>query len=118
VGSATHLTFWLRRVTCNRCIDSVRRLRHRLELPMDPLPEPVAAPVTGDPLLGDLLQQLVAELPPHPRMVVTLRFQEDLDPAQIAAIVDMPLNTVKSHLRRSMDVLRRRLADRGHFDEP
>src|SRR5512147_2569678 len=39
VVSAAHLTFWLRRVTCNRCIDSVRRLRHRLELPMDPLPE-------------------------------------------------------------------------------
>jgi RNA polymerase sigma-70 factor (ECF subfamily) len=47
-------------------------------------------------------------------MVVTLRFQEDLDLSEIATIVDMPLNTVKSHLRRSMDALRRKLADRGH----
>jgi RNA polymerase sigma-70 factor (ECF subfamily) len=117
VESAAHLTFWLRRVTCNRCIDTVRRSQHRLELPMNPLPEPVAVPPSADPLLGALLQQLVAELPPHPRMVVTLRFQEDLDPAEIAAIVDMPLNTVKSHLRRSMEVLRRRLAHLGHVDE-
>jgi RNA polymerase sigma-70 factor (ECF subfamily) len=117
VESAAHLTFWLRRVTSNRCIDSVRRSHHRLELPMDPLPEPETAPASDDPLLGDLLRELVAELPPHPRMVVTLRFQEDLDPAEIAAIVGMPVNTVKSHLRRSMDVLRRKLADRGHLHE-
>ena len=58
-----------------------------------------------------------AELPPTPRIVVTLRFQEDLDLAEIAAIVDMPLNTVKSHLRRSMEALRRKLADRGHVHE-
>jgi DNA-directed RNA polymerase specialized sigma24 family protein len=32
-------------------------------------------------------------------------------------ITDMPVNTVKSHLRRSMDVLRRKLADKGHIHE-
>jgi RNA polymerase sigma-70 factor (ECF subfamily) len=117
VESGAHLTFWLRRVTANRCIDAVRRSQHRFELPADPLPEPAVAPASGDVLLGELLRELVAELPPHPRMVVTLRFQEDLDPAEIAAIIDMPVNTVKSHLRRSMDVLRRKLAERGHDHE-
>ena len=112
VESPSHLIFWLRRVTSNRCIDSIRRLRHRYELPMDPLPEASAAPPAADPLLGALLARLVAELPPHPRIVVTLRFQEDLEPTEIAAIVDMPVNTVKSHLRRSMDVLRRKLGAR------
>ena len=116
VESAAHLTFWLRRVTSNRCIDSVRRSQHRFEVAMDPLPEPAVAASPGDPLLGELLRELVAELPPHPRMVVTLRFQEDLDPSEIAAIIDVPVNTVKSHLRRSMDVLRRKLRDRGHHE--
>lgn len=117
VESARHLVFWLRRVTSNRCIDWVRSPQRRRELPIDGVREPSATPRFDDPLLGELLRTVVAELPPHPRMVVTLRFQEDLDLSEIAAIIDMPVNTVKSHLRRSMDALRRKLADRGHVYE-
>jgi RNA polymerase sigma-70 factor (ECF subfamily) len=49
---------------------------------------------------------LISQLPPAPRAVVLLRYQEDLDPTEIAETLDMPLNTVKSHLRRSLEVLR------------
>lgn len=117
VESARHLVFWLRRVTSNRCIDAVRSARRRRELPIDMLAEPAIAPRFGDPLLGDLLRSLVGELAPAARIVVTLRFQEELDLSEIAAITDMPVNTVKSHLRRSMEALRRKLADRGHVYE-
>jgi RNA polymerase sigma-70 factor (ECF subfamily) len=117
VESARHLVFWLRRVTSNRCIDAVRHAHRRREIPMDALAEPEVAPRFGDPLLGDLLRSLVSELTPDARMVVTLRFQEDLDVSEIAAVVDMPVNTVKSHLRRSMEALRHKLADRGHIYE-
>ena len=117
VESARHLLFWLRRVTSNRCIDFVRSARRRRELPLDELNEPSAQPQMNDPLLGQLLRSLVAELTPDARIVVTLRFQEDLDMAEIAAILDMPINTVKSHLRRSMDALRRKLKNKGHVYE-
>jgi RNA polymerase sigma-70 factor (ECF subfamily) len=115
--SADHMTFWLRRVTSNRCIDSIRRLWRRFEFAVDRLPERADGPVHGDPFLGGLLQKLVAELPPHPRMVVTLRYQEDLEPVEIAKMLDMPVNTVKSHLRRSMESLRKRLAALGYANE-
>ena len=117
IESARHLLFWLRRVTSNRCIDWVRSPRHRREVPMDHLHEPASTPRLRDPMLDALLRRLVAELPPHPRIVVTLRFQEDLELSDIAAIVDMPVNTVKSHLRRSLETLRRKLADQGHVHE-
>ena len=117
VESARHLVFWLRRVTSNRCIDCVRSSQRWRELPIDGLREPGVQPRFGDPLLGELLRTLVGELTPDARLVVTLRFQEDLDLSEIAAVTDMPLNTVKSHLRRSMDALRRKLADRGHVYE-
>jgi RNA polymerase sigma-70 factor, ECF subfamily len=117
VESAAHLTFWLRRVTSNRCIDSVRRLRHRFELAMERVPEQPVSGHTGDPFLGALLQRLVGELAPQPRMVVTLRYQEGLEPTEIASILNMPVNTVKSHLRRSMEWLRSKLAARGYADE-
>ena len=117
VESARHLVFWLRRVTSNRCIDSVRTARRRRELPIDEMHEPSVPPRFNDPLLGELLRTLVAELAPDARIVVTLRFQEDLDMSEIAAITDMPVNTVKSHLRRSMDALRRKLKEKGHTYE-
>jgi RNA polymerase sigma-70 factor, ECF subfamily len=117
VESARHLVFWLRRVTSNRCIDCVRSARRRHEVPIDELQEPTAPVVFGDPLLGALLRSLVGELTPDARMVVTLRFQEDLNMSEIAEIIDMPVNTVKSHLRRSMDTLRRKLNDKGHVYE-
>jgi RNA polymerase sigma-70 factor (ECF subfamily) len=118
IESAAHLVFWLRRVTSNRCIDWVRTPRHRLEQPLDAHREPAAATRMRDPMLDALLRRLVAELPPQPRIVVTLRFQEDMDLSEIADVLDMPLNTVKSHLRRSMEALRRKLLDRGHEYEP
>jgi RNA polymerase sigma-70 factor (ECF subfamily) len=42
--------------------------------------------------------------------VVILRYQEDLGPAEIAQVLDMPVATVKSHLQRSLDMLRDKLA--------
>ncbi len=117
VESARHLVFWLRRVTSNRCIDSVRSAQRRREQPLDEMHEPSVSPRFSDPLLGALLRTSIAELAPDARIVVTLRFQEDLDMSEIAAITDMPVNTVKSHLRRSMEALRRKLKDKGHLYE-
>jgi RNA polymerase sigma-70 factor (ECF subfamily) len=62
--------------------------------------------VSGDPLLHRTLRAVLLRLPEIPRAVVVLRFQEDLDPLDIAATLDLPVNTVKSHLRRSLDWLR------------
>ena len=116
--SPAHVRFWLCKVTSRRCIDRVRRLSWRLERVNGIVPEQPVLPGGGDPMLANMLRRLVAELSPQARMVVTLRFQEDLQQPEIAQILDMPLNTVKSHLLRSLETLRAKLADRGTFDEP
>jgi len=119
ISSAAHLLFWLRRVTAHRAIDAARRDRHRVRERPDEVPELVVVRHDGDPLLVRTLRRLVAALPPAPRTVVTLRYQEDLDPAEIAMMLDMPVNTVKSHLRRALAVLRARAAQAlaGEEDE-
>jgi RNA polymerase sigma-70 factor (ECF subfamily) len=38
--------------------------------------------------------------------VMVLRYQEDLMPEEIARILEMPVRTVKSHLQRSLAMLR------------
>jgi RNA polymerase sigma-70 factor (ECF subfamily) len=48
-------------------------------------------------------------LAPHPRAVMLLRYQEDRDVAEIAAMLDMPVNTVQSHIKRSLTALRGRM---------
>lgn len=108
IESPAHLKFWLRRVTSHRCIDHVRK--HRMKIvSVDDAPEPVAPADFRDSLMTEALRRIVATLPEKPRLVVTLRYQEDLDPTEIAEMLDMPLNTVKSHLRRSLAILREKV---------
>ncbi|MGB5035992.1 MAG: sigma-70 family RNA polymerase sigma factor, partial [Blastocatellia bacterium] len=107
--NADHVRFWLRRVTSHRCIDAMRRRRIRPMIGLDDVPEPIAQAEPGDPIMRGRLQRLVAALPEPARMIVILRFQEDLGPADIAEVLDMPVNTVKSHLQRSLAVLRGKL---------
>ena len=110
ITSPSHLLFWLRQVTTRRCIDTIRRTRLKAVC-LDDLEELASPGITADPLLDRRLKRLVADLPEMQRIVVTLRYQEDLDPAEICRIVAMPVNTVKSHLHRALQALRRKLGE-------
>ena len=111
IESPSHLVHWLRQVTTRRCIDVVRRSKHLRLVPLDTIQEAQAKDRGADPLLDRKLRQLIAALPDVQRAIVTLRYQEDLDPSEICRIVDMPVNTVKSHLHRALQALRRKLGE-------
>ena len=109
--SAAHLAFWLRRVTMNRAIDRLRREPRFEMVPLEYAVVPVEDESREDPLLQRRLRGLVAGLSPAPRAVVLLRYQEDLDPVEIARALNMSVNTVKSHLKRSLASLRESLGE-------
>ncbi len=104
--SDAHAAAWLRKVTCHRCIDYARRRRRNLAL--DDIPEPASEPAPGDPVLAHRMQRMVASLPPRVRAVVVLRYQEDLEPEEIARVLGWRVNTVKSRLHRSLKMLRQK----------
>jgi RNA polymerase sigma-70 factor, ECF subfamily len=106
--SPEHVTFWLRKVTSHRCIDYARRQKWS-QVSLDDVPELAAATTARDPLLQRKLRQLVASLPERARAVVILRYQEDLTPTEIAEVLTMPVATVKSHLQRSLSMLREKI---------
>jgi RNA polymerase sigma-70 factor, ECF subfamily len=109
IESVEHLGFWLRRVAANLAIDWLRRLPYSATQPLE---EGADVPVQDpdcDPLMSRELMRLLGELAPHPRAVMLLRYQEDQDVAEIAAALDMPVNTVKSHIKRSLTALRGRM---------
>lgn len=109
VQSPAHLVFWLRKVTLNRAIDRLRREPRQTVSLEDAGSLAVDAAEQRDPLLQRRLRALLAQLPPAPRAVMLLRYQEDLNPNEIARTMNMSINTVKSHLKRSLATLRERL---------
>jgi RNA polymerase sigma-70 factor (ECF subfamily) len=109
IESPEHATWWLRRAICHRAIDEMRKRRLRPRVGLESAPEPADGVATPDPMLRERLKKLVDTLPEKARLVVMLRYQEDLDPADIAEMLEMPVSTVKSHLHRSLALLRGKL---------
>jgi RNA polymerase sigma-70 factor, ECF subfamily len=112
IKSGSHLVFWLRKVTSHRCLDYIRGQKHRAHLSLEEVREKPVSHKDPDPLMSGHLRRMVGSLPEKARMVVVLRYQEDLTPTEIAEILEMPVNSVKSHLRRSLALLREKMSSR------
>jgi RNA polymerase sigma-70 factor (ECF subfamily) len=52
------------------------------------------------------IEELLASLPEAQRAALVLRYQEELTPEEIAAMLKSPLATVKSQLQRGLKLLR------------
>jgi len=102
---------WLYRIVVRRAFDRAAVLKGRRgrEASAEGI-ESVAAEGAGpDPEARERavrLERLVAELPEVPRTVVTLYYYQDRSVAEVARILRMPENTVKTHLSRARAALR------------
>jgi RNA polymerase sigma-70 factor (ECF subfamily) len=114
VADERHLRHWLIRTVSHRAIDRLRLRGRRITGTATALDTLSAPSVECDPLLAQALARLLATLAGPARAVIVLRFQEDLDPTEIATALDMPLNTVKSHLRRSLESLKAAAPELDH----
>ena len=83
----------------------------RRPVPVGDLPAVADSARSDDDRLVDrlLVAQALTVLPDVPRQVVELAFYSDLTQMQIAETLDMPLGTVKSHMRRALLSLRAHL---------
>lgn len=108
-----HVQRWLRRVTCNRCIDVQRRQRVRSALPLDEARDRAEMPGEADLLLQRHVREVAESLPGQARAILLLRYQEELSPAEIGQTLDVPLNTVRSQLHRALTLMRRKLEQLG-----
>lgn len=108
LASEDHVTAWLRRVTCHRATDALRRRAARGGSAMEEFDEnlvPMPVPREPSPLMNSV-EQLLLTLPPAQRTVMVLRYQEEMEPEDIAIELRMPLATVRSHLQRALKLMR------------
>ena len=108
-------TTWLYRIVHNLCLNRLPGLQREL-LQTEPLEEVLADPGPSPADLFAVRQQMVFlhaqldRLPEKYRLGLTLRYLQHLSYDEIAAALEMPMGTVKTHIHRARRLLRERLS--------
>ncbi len=115
---------WVYRIATNTALDELRKRKRRpqLHVVVDDADAPYREPADElahrhvDGVVDRIaIDAALAELPEEFRVAVVMRDVADLDYAEIAAALDLPLGTVKSRIARG----RRLLIDKlGNRDDP
>jgi RNA polymerase sigma-70 factor (ECF subfamily) len=105
---------WLFVVVRNLCLSQLRRGARRREQSLEEVaepraqgPDPACACAAGE--RGRLVAEAVARLPLELREVLILREYEAMNYEAIAAMMEIPLGTVRSRLARAREALRQSL---------
>jgi RNA polymerase sigma-70 factor (ECF subfamily) len=127
--SRTEMAFkpWLFQIAVNLCRDLARKkrpdafadlAREDEDDPEEKIEDEAPLPLdqTEEHELECALALAVASLPEVYRAAVTLRYTEELSYEEIAAVLKLPVNTVRTHLFRAKTMLRKSLADWGVGD--
>jgi RNA polymerase sigma-70 factor (ECF subfamily) len=106
-------TTWLYRVAMNAALDELRR-RARRPIPVETLPEAVTPTAATDGVEARVdLDAALGAVPVDYRVAVVLRDLCDLDYAEIAVVLDLPVGTVRSRISRGRAALAAILGNPG-----
>lgn len=101
---------YVRRMVVNAHVSLWRRTGRR-ESPVPVVALTEAADPAEQVAARDAVRRVCDTLPRKQRAAVVLRFYEDRDYADIAAVLGCSEATARSHVHRALEALRRRLAD-------
>ncbi len=105
---------WLYRVTMNTFLNANRALKREQEVVGSLVPETETESLASRLDTAMDVQVAVRDLPTEFRSVVLLRYVADLSYKEIASVLEVPLGTVQSRLRRALDKLGHNLGDQGY----
>jgi RNA polymerase sigma-70 factor, ECF subfamily len=93
---------WLYAIARNTCLSALRSEGYRRTSALEDVTEPGA--VSSTPLKLNV-EQCVERLPEPQRQIISLFYLQDRSVADVAEMLDLPENTVKSHLHRARRAL-------------
>lgn len=113
------LSTWFHRVTVNAALDLVRKRKRREHASVDELTDrPAGEPGPEAEAIASVrareVHRALGVLPPDQRALIVMHDLQDLDYAECAEALGIPLGTVKSRLHRARLALAREL---GHLRE-
>ncbi|GAA4694949.1 SigE family RNA polymerase sigma factor [Nocardioides conyzicola] len=103
---------YVRRMVVNAHISAWRRGGRR-ELSVAEVRDTSVSDVADRVATGDAVWRVCGTLPPQQRAAVVLRYYEDLEYAEIAAILGVTQATVRSHVHRALAAMRAELQEDG-----
>lgn len=105
---------WVQRIVTNICIDHCRRRKESTSIDEHDIPLQDKADVEGEVELAYLakdVREAINLLPDQHRTVIVLRYIQDFSYAEISEALQLPINTVKSHLFRARQHLQKLLQE-------
>jgi len=113
---------WLYRIATNLCIDRIRKKKPDYFLDAElagtdglTMYSQIAAEGKSPDSevetmeLQEIVQQEILRLPDKYRVIIVLRYIDDLSLNEISEVLDMPLGTVKTRIHRGREALRKQL---------
>ena len=96
------LSTWIYAITRNAAVSALRRRRPSVSM-SDPAVEAEAAGIAAEPASPEdaTLWRHVDGLPDKQRQAVILYYQDERSVDEVAAMMGIPVNTVKTHLHRA-----------------
>lgn len=124
------LSTWIYRIAFNVCAADLERARNRVtfisidDADEDGGPRLELKDAGQDPeALVDRIdfkwtvQRLLDRLPPHYRMILTFFYTDEMRYEEIGEVMQLPLGTVKTHLHRAKQALRKAIVEEGLWKE-
>lgn len=102
---------WFRRILVNTCRNRLKASSRRRTTALDTQQELATADSSSAVVDRTMVAAAIAGLKPDDRVVLALRYYRDLRIGDIAAVLDIPPNTVTSRLHRAHQRLRSALED-------
>ncbi len=115
---------WLSVITRSRALDN-HRSRQRAQMKLESQddfqihsdkPQSNPESLFACEQASHLLKKHIAQLPLHARQAIELNFYHDLSHQQISTALCLPLGTVKSHIRRSLNELRQSIKTKSSLN--
>ncbi|MFP4527093.1 MAG: RNA polymerase sigma factor [Candidatus Kapaibacterium sp.] len=119
---------WLYRIASNTCIDFLRRKRFKtisINNPVKSSDEEMEYEIEDNSYIPDYdvmheerrraIAGAIESLPENYRVIIKLRHEEEMEYAEIARRLDLPLGTVKAHLFRARKMLHDMLKKKVHL---